>query len=131
MDPVTLQVPLQIPSQNQTGRGRTWRARAGSTKRLRAAWCAWTAMEMRAKGLPIATGPRRIHVVAYRTQRCSDIANLIGGAKACVDGMVDAGLLVDDRDALALITYEQAVASKSPTKRPHTTITVTINEETP
>lgn len=125
----TLHIPLQIPSQNQTGRGRTWRARAGATKRVRTAWCAWTAMEMRARGVAIATRQRRLHIVAYRTQRCADIANLIGGAKACIDGMVDAGLLVDDRDALALITYEQAVASKSPTKRPHTTVTIT--EETP
>lgn len=74
--------------------------------------------------LPRATGHRSIHIIAYRLRRCADVANLIGGAKPCVDGLVDAGLLVDDRDSMATITYEQQVASKSPTGLPHTTIQI-------
>ena len=79
---------------------------------------------MRESKIERANGPRALHIVAYRKQRCADIANLIGGAKACIDGMTDAGLLVDDRDQLARITYEQQVTSRSPTKKPHTTIQV-------
>lgn len=121
---IRLEIPVEIPSQNATGGGRTWRARAVAIKKVRTLWRTWTMVEMRRAGAPIATGPRSLHIIAYRTQRCADIANLIGGAKACIDGMTDAGLLVDDRDSLARITYEQQVASKSPTKKPHTSIQV-------
>lgn len=120
-----IEIPLEIPSQNATGMGRTWRIRAYKTQKRRALWCIWCSLVMRRVGIPRAIGPRSIHVLAYRTQRCADIANLIGGAKACVDGCVDAGLLLDDRDRMAHITYEQATAGKSPTKKPHTVITIT------
>ena len=121
----SLHIPLEIPSQNATGGGRTWKVRAAATKKRRALWRTWCLLAMRRVGLPVATGPRSIHVLAYRTQRCADIANLVGGAKACIDGCTDAGLLLDDDDRLARITYEQSTAGKSPTKQPHTTITVT------
>lgn len=126
---IELQIPAQIPSQNATGSGSNWRVRAWGTRTLRGLWHTWTMVEMRRAGVTKATGPRALHIIAYRTQRCADTANLIGGAKACVDGMTDAGLLVDDRDRLARITYEQQVASKSPTKKPHTTVQVTDLEE--
>jgi hypothetical protein len=120
-----LHIPLEIPSQNATGGGRTWKIAAAKTAKRRALWRTWGVLEMRRVGIARANGPRSIHVHAYRTQRCADIANLIGGAKACIDGLVDAGLLTDDRDTQARITYEQSTAGKSPTKKPHTTITVT------
>lgn len=122
---ITIQIPHEIPSQNTTGIGRTWQARASGIKKLRTLWRLVTGNQMRLAFAPRATGPRSMHIIAYRTQRCADIANLIGGAKSCIDGMVDAGLLLDDRDSLARITYEQQVASKSPTKKKHTTIIVT------
>lgn len=122
---ITLEIPQEIPSQNNTGKGRTWQARAAGIKKARSLWRLATTIEMRRAGAVRATGPRSMHIIAYRTQRCADIANLIGGAKAVIDGMVDAGLLLDDRDSMARITYEQRVASKSPTKKKHTTIIVT------
>jgi Holliday junction resolvase RusA-like endonuclease len=127
---IELHIPVEIPSQNSTGQGRTWQARAANTKRTRNLWRTWTMVEMRRAGVVRADGPRSLHIIAYRTQRCADIANLIGGAKACIDGMTDAGLLVDDRDSLARITYEQQVASKSPTKKPHTALVIEDIKET-
>ena len=126
---IELQIAAEIPSQNATGAGRTWRARAAAIKKVRTLWRTWAMVEMRRTGVTKATGPRALHIIAYRTQRCADIANLIGGAKACIDGMTDAGLLIDDRDSLARITYEQQVASKSPTKTKHTTVQVTDLEK--
>lgn len=117
-------IPAQVPSQNETEKGRSWRGRAAKTKDRRNLWRVLCASGMSRAGIPIATGPRLIHVVAYRRQRCRDIANLIGGAKACIDGMVDAGLMLDDRDSKARITYQQGVASESPTREPCTLIHV-------
>jgi hypothetical protein len=121
---IELQIPFEIPSQNTTDRGRTHHARAAKKRGIRNAWALYTRSEMNRLGVPAPDGPRRLHIIAYRTQRCHDTSNLIGGAKACVDGMADAGLVLNDRDSLAHITYEQQVASKSPTRRPHTTIQI-------
>lgn len=124
MTKAILHISLEIPSQNATGVGRDWRVRARNIKKLRTLWCSWGRFAMRDAGLPLATGPRSMHVIAYRKMRCADIANLIGGFKACCDGLVDAGILIDDRDSKARITYEQNVASKSPTKTPHTVLVI-------
>jgi len=118
-----LRIPLEAPSQNNLG-GRTWRARAGHTKTTRANWRMMAASQMILLAIPKATGPRRLHIIAYRKQRCRDIANLIGGMKACIDGLVRAGLLVDDDRAHATFTYAEDVASKSPTKKPCTRILI-------
>lgn len=114
----------EIPSQNVTEKGRSWLGRAAKTKARRNLWRILCASGMAQVRIPAATGPRLVHIVAYRRQRCKDIANLIGGAKACVDGMVDAGLMLDDQDSKARITYQQDVASASPTRQPCTLIRV-------
>jgi hypothetical protein len=121
----TITIPLEIPSQNVTSQGRDWRMRALQTKKRRTAWRIHAQAEMMRQRIPRATGQRALHVVAYRRRRCSDIANLIGGAKACVDGLVDAGLLTDDRDTAARITYEQRLASEHASKRPCAVLTIT------
>jgi hypothetical protein len=126
----TIIVHLEAPSQNNIG-GRTWRARAGATKTTRANWRMMTASQMTAHGIAKATGHRSLAIVAYRKQRCRDIANLIGGMKACIDGMVDAGLLVDDCGDMATITYDQGTASQSPTGKPCTVIEVDDIEHKP
>lgn len=113
----TLTVPFEVPSQNETERGRNYYARAAKTARRRAMWKLACQSEMVRVGLRPATGKRTLRLVAYRARRCADIANLIGGAKACIDGLVDAGLILDDRDAKAGITYAQALASASPLGR--------------
>lgn len=109
-----LTIPLEVPSQNQTERGRCHFARARRTKHTRAAWACCCRSEMARLGIPVATGKRSLRVLAYRKRLCLDIANLIGGFKACADGLVDAGLLQDDRNTKALITYDQSLASWSP-----------------
>lgn len=121
----TIEIPLEIPSQNTTSKGKHWRARVARTRATRSKWRQYAALAMRMVQCPVATGPRAIHIVAYRKQRCADIANLIGGAKACIDGLCDAGLLLDDRDQLASITYEQHARSKHPRKTVGTIITIT------
>lgn len=124
-DPITITIPLELPSQNATGTGRTWRARAAKIARLRAAWHMAAMVGMRKAGVVEAAGPRALQIIAYRKQRCADIANLIGGAKAPIDGLVDAGLLLDDRDTKARITYEQHVRSAHPNKQACTVLVVT------
>lgn len=117
-------IMAEIPSQNVTEKGRDWRVRAAKTKVYRNLWRVLCASGMAQVSIPPATGPRLVHIVSYRRQRCKDIANLIGGAKACIDGMADAGLVQDDRDSKARITYQQNVASASPTRQPCTLIHV-------
>ena len=119
---MTITIPFEIPSQNVTEKGRNWRGRAAKTKARRWAWNVACRQEMARAGIHIATAPRFIHITAYRKRFCSDIANLIGGSKACVDGLVDAGLLLDDRDSKAGNTYAQALASAHPSKKPCTVI---------
>lgn len=119
----TIIIPLEAPSQNNLG-GRTWRARAGKTKATRCNWRMWAASQMAVMLISRATGQRSLHIVAYRKQRCRDIANLIGGMKACIDGLVDAGLLADDCTDMATITYAQGTAAQSPSGQPCTIITV-------
>lgn len=117
-------IPLEIPSQNVTNQSFNWRVKAAQTKTRRHMWHMFCASEMLMKQIPKATGPRSIDIMAYRARRCADIANLIGGAKACIDGLVDAGLLIDDKDTMAIITYKQDVVSHSPIHRVCTVITV-------
>jgi hypothetical protein len=117
-------IPFDIPTQNETERGRTHYVRAAKTARRRAMWRLACQSEMVRTGLRPATGKRRLHITTYKARRCDDIANVIGGGKACVDGLVDAGLLTDDADREACITYGQGVASKSPTGRTCTVLDV-------
>lgn len=117
-------IPLEIPSQNVTEKGKSWRGRYAKTKARRHEWHGFCTWGMHQVGLPKATGHRSIKLIAYRKRCCYDIANLIGGAKACVDGMVDAGLLTDDRDSKAHISYEQFNLKDSPTGLPCTVVQV-------
>lgn len=110
----TILITAEIPSQNETERGRSHIIRAAKKRSMRNTWGWMAKCMMSENGIPRATGPRRLKITAYRKRLCSDIANLIGGAKACIDGLVDAGLLQDDRDAEAAITYAQGLTSSSP-----------------
>lgn len=124
----TIIIPAEVPSQNETEKGRCHFARARRTKERRRAWCFWCGSEIVRADIPLATGKRRLHVIAYRKRLCSDIANLIGGFKACADGLVDACLLQDDRDTKAMITYEQQLASASPLGRGKTCTLLQIKD---
>jgi hypothetical protein len=121
---IILHIPLQAPSQNDFSKYRDYHMRSIKTKEIRGAWAAACRVAMRAAGVPAAIGPRRLHVIAYRRQRCRDEANLIGGMKPAVDGLVDAGLLIDDAKKYARISYQQKTVSESPTRRAHTVLNV-------
>lgn len=120
----TITIPLQAPSQNDFSKYRDWRARARETKKIRAAWAAACRVAMSSERIDRATGPRKLWIMAYRVRKCRDIANLIGGMKPCIDGLVDAGLLVDDSTEMAEITYNQGVCSESPNGLPCTIISI-------
>ena len=105
----TLTVPIEIPSQNQTNAWH-WSKRHRHTKR-----CGYLLVKAGANAVPKATGKRSCHILAFRTQRCRDISNLIGGAKGAVDALVRLGLLVDDDDAHVDMSYDQSTLSHSPT----------------
>lgn len=78
----------------------------------------------RADVMPVrATGPRHVTFTAYRKRRLDD-DNLIAGLKHCRDMLVHFGLLVDDSRQWAAFTYAEDVASKSPTGKPCTRITI-------
>lgn len=100
-------LPFNIPSQNVTAR-RHWRSShrdvAQVAQMVRVV--AWTICN--------AKGPRSVTVTSYRKRLITDEANLIGGSKQFVDGLVRAGALVDDNDKMSRITYRQAVLSQMP-----------------
>lgn len=112
-------LPVEIPSQNVTDR-QHWRQRHNFGKA-----CALWLMALSLGGIPKATGPRRLVITAYRKRRIADDANLRGGAKALVDAIVRAGLLLDDNDTLARIEYRQKLVSNSTTGKPETHLSFT------
>lgn len=57
---------------------------------------------------------QHVTITSYRRQRFHDEANLIGGCKGLVDGLVRAGLLVDDSTTWATFTYRQQTLAHSP-----------------
>jgi hypothetical protein len=116
-------IHLAVPSQNQTERGKTWQTRAHYTKLRRTMWKFHCINAMRLGKVPNATGKRHLSIVVYR-QRMLDIGNLIGGMKSCVDGFIDAGLLVDDKPKFASLNYIQKPVKQSPTKIPCVVITI-------
>lgn len=115
----------EVPSMNVRERMH-WRAQ----RREVTAWELLIRAQRVPGTLPIATGKMAVHIHAYRRQRTRDEANLIGGCKGLIDGLVRAGLLVDDSRQWATFTYAEDVASKSPTRKPCTRIQITPSEST-
>lgn len=69
--------------------------------RMTAAWRQAAAWQAKAAGLP-SYGDRRVRItciVHKATNRKYDVGNLSGTAKACIDGLRDAGVLDDDDNA--------------------------------
>ncbi len=116
---IDLLIPVEVPSMNKRERMH-W----AQQRREVATWERWFRHIQRPGGMDKATGKRLVKIHAYRRQRCHDEANLIGGCKGLIDGLVRAGLLVDDDRAHATFTYAEDVASKSPTKKPCTRILI-------
>lgn len=90
---LTIPAPCEWVNANQRGH---WAKRARLTKTWRTAARLWA----RKAGLP--TGLVKVHVVATvhkATNRSYDAHNLNLTAKACIDGLVDYGLIPDDSNA--------------------------------
>ncbi len=112
----------QVPSMNQRERMRWWAQR----REVRT----WELLIRAAIPVPpILNIKLSVRIHAFRTRRCSDEANLIGGCKGLIDGLVRAGLLVDDSREWATFLYAEDVASLSPTKKPATRIIITPAEQ--
>ena len=67
---------------------------------------------------------RTVLLQCYRRQRCRDKANLEGGAKGLVDGIVRAGLLKDDSSDWCDIAYRQGTIAMGGQRREYTVLTV-------
>jgi hypothetical protein len=103
----TFTIPYNVPSLNKTSR-QHWRARMREVN-----LCANLARVL-GREVSKATVRRLVTITSYRRQLCRDIQNLIGGCKSLNDGLVRAGLLVDDSDRWATFTYRQHVLSEMP-----------------
>jgi len=55
---------------------------------------------------------RRVQVTSIRTRKITDEANLHGGAKGLIDCLTRAGVIVDDADKWAEISYAQMTGGK-------------------
>lgn len=110
----------EIPSQNVTMR-RHWRINHQERIKLER----WI-RQVVGRSIPRADGPRGLHIHSVRKQRIADDANLRGGAKGLVDACAAAGLIVDDKDTLAKITYSQATRAQAKMQQVATIITVEI-----
>lgn len=108
MNHLRITTHLQIPGQNKRERWH-W----ASQRREVRAW----QIQFNAFVNKPATTKRAVNIISYRRQRFHDEANLIGGCKGLIDGMVRAGLLVDDSQKWATFTYRQELASASPMGR--------------
>lgn len=105
--PVAAPAVLVLPRESLSGNTLAyahWRARMKD----RDAWIVLVraAMARSPVRLPPPTGLRRVHLQAIR-KRTLDRDNLSAGLKHAVDSLVRCGLLLDDSDRLARITYGQ------------------------
>ena len=116
---IDLLIPLETPSANTRERWHWSQQRREVTR-----WEKWFVYAQRPGGMDRAHGKRTVRIHAFRRRRCSDEANFVSGCKGLIDGLVRAGLLVDDDRAHATFTYAEDVASKSPTRKPCTRILI-------
>ncbi len=59
-----------------------------------------------------ATSKRQLRITSFRSRKCADSANFVGGCKYLVDAIVRRQLLKDDSDQWAVITYAQRLLSE-------------------
>lgn len=94
MHPVHLTIPAPVPFLN-ANRVRHWAPTAADVK----AWRGLTSMFAKSEGLQPRDVRARVVVVFHHTdRRRRDVGNLAPTAKACIDGLTDAGLWPDDSD---------------------------------
>jgi Holliday junction resolvase RusA-like endonuclease len=91
-------------------------ARARRTRYLRALGLARGVDVVKSDGgtLPLLHGPVRVSVrVAWPDRRRRDTPNAYPTVKALLDGLVDAGLLADDRDGVIVDTSMQPILERT------------------
>ena len=97
---MTLLIPISLPPlilRNNSSNGRSWMKRkARQEQRAEAADAARCVMSLAGITTPPKWKAARYHLTAY-TFRQWDEDNLIASLKGAFDGLVDAGLLSDDR----------------------------------
>lgn len=99
VDPIVITVPAPTQWLNANHR-KHWAAKARDVRLWRDAACIHTRRVTRH-----SFGDRQVHITAWchmKTARKFDAGNYAPTAKACVDGMRDAGLLVEDDNAHVL-----------------------------
>lgn len=94
----------EIPSQNVRDRWH-WRSRHAD----RRAWMVWLRCCMREPAVKPSCH-MYVKITSKRAKLIADYANYVGGAKGLVDALVEVGLLRDDSDKWATITYHQEEA---------------------
>lgn len=100
-------IPYCVPSQNVRERWHWRRQRKDVT----------TCEELvywHSRHIAPAMGRRLVRILSYRRQLITDRANLVGGCKGLIDGLVRAKLLIDDKDRFAAFEYDQRVLSQLP-----------------
>lgn len=102
---IRLHIAGLLPSQNVRER-QHWALRRKIER-----WMEWSIRQQISVGDTTTSRRRTVRVTSYRRQRITDVANLIGGAKGLIDCLVRAGLLVDDSDRWASISYHQRLRS--------------------
>ncbi len=114
IDPVTLVIPYAWQSHNTYNQWH-WSRRHKDTK-LAEGMIVDALIQARIQRPPMACNkPMALHLIRYCRQACTDDANLRGGGKSLVDAIKRVGLIKDDSDEWATITYEQiAPLSKCP-----------------
>lgn len=110
----TIILPIEVPSQNTRERWHWSRQR-----REVANWSSAASIAARRIGMP-AIGQRKAYVQirSFRRRRITDRANLIGGCKGLIDGLVRARLIVDDAEAWMIADYDQYLLSDPSNPRP-------------
>lgn len=110
---MNIKIPYNIPSQNVTSR-RHWTKDNAEKNRCASLISACIRNKFEYQGRV------RVDIISVRKKKISDTANLIGGAKYLVDGLVKARAIEDDSDAHVEIIYHQTVVKKG--EQPHTVI---------
>ena len=95
-----------------------WRAKAPITKAWRTAAAAAAGEVTEAVEPPV-----HLTITAHRTGRAIDADAVASTAKACIDGLVDAGVLVDDSPK-----YVHAVTYVTAPKSDHDALRITVTQ---
>ena len=135
MTSLILELHREVPSQNKRERWH-WRKQRAEVKawasdayvyahrRGGGQWEVFDGVKRWRKASWVGFGKRRIVVTAYRARLCDDYANLVGGCKGLIDGLVKAGLLVDDSMEWMAAEYRQELRSHPCNPAPRKACTV-------